>query len=96
MFPETSRALSLLKSLAICLVCMSLIACSTPQTNTRVTLPPLPATVSSPCPALMLLVNGELATLVDSLTYHQQALAECEVKRAGAVQAYEAARAASR
>ena len=39
-----------------------------------------------------MLRDGELATLVDSLTYHQQALAECETKRAGAVQAYEAAR----
>ena len=43
----------------------------------------------------MLLVDGELATLVDSLTYHQQALAECEVKRAGAVSAFEAAREAN-
>jgi len=41
----------------------------------------------------MLLKDGELATLVDSLTYHQQALAECEVKRAAAVDAYDAARA---
>lgn len=90
--PETSRALSLLKLLAICLACVSLIACSTPPINTRVTLPPPPATVSTPCQPLILLRDGELATLVDSLTYHQQALAECETKRAGAVQAYEAAR----
>ena len=43
----------------------------------------------------MLLADGELATLVDSLTYHQQALAECEAKRAAAVSAYNAAREAS-
>ncbi len=41
----------------------------------------------------MLLKDGDLATVVDSLTYHQQALAECEVKRSAAVRAYEAARA---
>lgn len=40
----------------------------------------------------MELKDGNLDTLVDSLTYHQQALAECEVKRSAAIDAYDAAR----
>ena len=45
------------KSLAICLACVFLTACSKPQINTRVTLPPLPATASSACPPLKLLAD---------------------------------------
>jgi hypothetical protein len=41
----------------------------------------------------MELKDGELVTVVDSLTYHQQALTECEAKRRAVVDAYEAARA---
>jgi hypothetical protein len=41
----------------------------------------------------MPLGSGEIPVLFDRNEYHQAKLAECEVRRAAAVKAYEAARA---
>ena len=81
------------KSIAISLVALSLTACGGQATNTRVTLPPLPASALQTCGPLMPLGSGEIPVLFDRNEYHQAKLAECEVRRAAAVKAYEAARA---
>ena len=45
-----------------------------------------------PCGPLMPLGSGEIPVLKDRNEYHQAKLAECEVRRRAAVDAYETAR----
>lgn len=55
-------------------------------------MPALPAEVSHQCQLPSPLPDGSIPTLVAALMDSWQATAECEVRRAAAVRAYEAAR----
>jgi len=82
------------QSLLIALIALSLTACASksipPQ---RPTVPPLPARVVQSCALPIPLPDGDVSTLIAALLDAWEGMTECEVKRAGAVQAYEAARA---
>lgn len=67
-------------------------ACSEKSMPLRVTMPALPAEVAQPCPLPTPLPDGQVPTLIAALLDAWEGLAECEVRRAGAVRAYEAAR----
>lgn len=83
------------KSIGIALVCVIFLpGCSgksTPQL--QASLPQLPATVSQPCALPSPLPDGAIPTLISALLDAWEAGAECEVRRAAAVKAYENARA---
>ena len=82
------------KSTVIALIAMFLTGCSgksTPQL--QASLPQLPATVSQPCTQPSPLPDGAIPTLITALLDAWEAGAECEVRRAAAVKAYENARA---
>ena len=91
----TARAPSPSSFTAIVLVALCLSGCGGQVTNTRLTLPPLPGSASLPCGPLMQLGDGEIPTLKDRNEYHQAKLAECEIRRRAAVEAYEKARTAN-
>ncbi len=77
---------------ALTVLCLS--GCSgksTPQL--QASLPQLPATVSQPCDLPSPLPDGAIPTLITALLDAWEAGAECEVRRAAAVKAYENARA---
>lgn len=92
---ETALSTRLWTCLGIVLAAVLLMSCETTPTNMRPSLPALPASVSSPCLPMRLLLDNEIATLLAANNYHMEALAECEVKRAGAVDAYNKARTVS-
>lgn len=55
-------------------------------------MPALPAEVAQPCQLPAPLPDGQVPTLIAALLDAWEGLAECEVRRAGAVAGYEAAR----
>lgn len=80
------------QSLLIALVVLSLTACAEKSMPLRASMPPLPAQVVQPCTLPSPLPDGNVSTLITALLDSWEASSECEVRRAGAVQAYEAAR----
>jgi hypothetical protein len=70
-----------------------LIGCSDKSMPLRVTMPPLPAKVMEPCALPSQLLDGQIPTVLTALQDAWQATSECEIRRAAAVEAYEAARA---
>jgi hypothetical protein len=55
-------------------------------------MPPLPAQVVQPCPLPSPLNDGDISTLISALMDAWEGQAVCEIRRAAAVDAYEAAR----
>ena len=55
-------------------------------------MPQLPAQVVQPCPLPSPLNDGDISTLISALLDAWEAQAVCEIKRAAAVEAYDAAR----
>ena len=90
MSPRSSERLCL--SIAIILCAALLTGCGGQTMNTRITLPPLPGSVSASCSPLMKLGSDDPVLIWQANAYHMKALAGCELSRAGAVSAYEAAR----
>ena len=81
------------QSLLIALIALSLTGCAgKSMPPLRPTLPPLPATVEQPCRLPSPIPDGNVSTLISALLDAWEGLSECEVKRRGAVAAYEAAR----
>lgn len=73
------------------LLALSLPACSA-RSIRLAPLPPLPAQIADPCPALRPLTDMTLGALVQADSDAAVAYAECQAKQAGAVSAYNAAR----
>ena len=76
----------------IVLTAALLLSCGGRTMNTRVTLPPLPASVSAPCQDVKVLGSDDPALIWTANTYHMKALADCAINHSAIVQAYEAAR----
>jgi hypothetical protein len=56
-------------------------------------MPALPAQVAQPCPLPAPLPDGDISTLISALLDAWEGQTVCEIRRAAAVDAYEAARA---
>ena len=78
--------------IGIALIAASLMGCAPKSMPLRASMPQLPAQVTQPCPLPSQLPDGDISTLISALLDAWEAQAVCEIRRAAAVEAYEAAR----
>lgn len=91
--PFTATKFALLHLLPIVLTACLLMGCSaTSMPPLRPTVPQLPAQVVQACHLPSPLADGNVSTLISALLDAWEGQAVCEIRRAAAVRAYEAAR----